>query len=112
MAKVPKHVKDAVWKKYMRNKLEGKCYCCGIETITVFNFEVGHNIAKSKGGPNDIENLRPICKGCNASMRTQSIESFRAKHFASNTRKLAVGKRKKKSSGDEIDKFDKWLGFR
>lgn len=82
--KVPKAVKDATWKKWMGYKTEGKCYCCKMETISVFNFEVGHNKAKSKGGSNDIENLRPICKGCNTSMRTQSIESFRAKHFSSN----------------------------
>ncbi len=111
MAKVSKTVKNTVWKKYIGNKPEGKCYCCGV-TISFFSFEAGHNKAKSKGGSNDIENLRPICKDCNASMKTQSIESFRAKHFASNTRKLPAGKRKKKSTGDEIDKFDKWLGFR
>jgi hypothetical protein len=32
MAKIPKTVKDATWKKYMDNKTEGKCYCCNIET--------------------------------------------------------------------------------
>jgi len=84
MVKVPKAVKDATWKKYMSNKNEGKCYCCGIETISVFNFEIGHNKARSKGGGNQIENLRPICKTCNTSMGTQSIESFRKKHFTSN----------------------------
>jgi hypothetical protein len=88
MARIPKAVKDATWKKYMGYKTEGKCYCCKMETISVFSFEVGHNKAKSKGGSNDIENLRPICKGCNTSMGTQSIESFRAKHFASNNTKL------------------------
>jgi hypothetical protein len=83
MVRIPKAVKDATWKKYMGYKTEGKCYCCKMETINVFNFEVGHNKARSKSGSDDIENLRPICKGCNTSMRTQSIENFRAKHFAS-----------------------------
>ena len=87
MVKVPKAVKDNTWKKYMGNKPEGKCYCCRMETISVFNFEVGHNKARSKGGSDQIENLRPICKTCNTSMATQSIESFRAKHFTSNRSK-------------------------
>jgi len=93
MVRVPKAVKDATWKKYMGFKTEGKCYCCKMETISVFNFEVGHNKAKSKGGSNDIENLRPICKSCNTSMRTQSIESFRAKHFSSTTSGLTKSSR-------------------
>ena len=92
MVKVPKAVHDSTWKKYMGDKTEGKCYCCRIETITVFNFEVGHNKARSKGGSDDIDNLRPICKTCNTSMGTQSIESFRAKHFS------AAGSRSTNSS--------------
>jgi len=112
MARVPKAVKDAVWKKYMRAKTEGKCYCCRIEPISVFNFEVGHNKAKSKQGSDDIDNLRPICKGCNSSMKTQSIESFRAKHFASNSIRESATKRKPKSTNNAIDRFDKWLGYR
>jgi hypothetical protein len=95
MVKVPKAVKDATWKKYLGNKPEGKCYCCKMVTISFFDFEVGHNKARSKGGSDQIENLRPICKSCNTSMGTQSIESFRAKHFASNSAKqLGVKKRR------------------
>jgi hypothetical protein len=93
MVKVPKAVHDSVWKKYMGNKTEGRCYCCKLETITVFNFEVGHNKARIKGGSDDIENLRPICKTCNTSMATQSIESFRAKHFSFTTSGLTKSSR-------------------
>jgi len=93
MAKVPKAVHDSVWKKYMGNKTNGKCYCCELETINFFNFEVGHNKARIKGGSDAIENLRPICKTCNTSMATQSIESFRAKHFSSPTSGLIKSSR-------------------
>jgi hypothetical protein len=94
MTRIPKAVKDATWKKYMGSKNEGKCYCCRIETISVFNFEVGHNKARSQGGSDQIENLRPICKTCNTSMGTQSIESFRKKHFASSTGNPTKGTKK------------------
>lgn len=36
--------------------------------MDVFNFHVGHNIPESKGGDMVLENLRPICQGCNLSM--------------------------------------------
>ena len=103
MVRVPKAVKDATWKKYMGYKTEGKCYCCRMETISVFNFEIGHNKAKAKGGSNDIENLRPICKGCNTSMGTQSIESFRAKHFSSNSSSKSNATQKKPLTRDKLN---------
>jgi len=45
--------------------------------MTPFHFEVGHNIPRSKGGLNDIDNLRPICGNCNRSMSdSYTIEEF------------------------------------
>ena len=120
--KVSQAERAQTWKKYMGDKPEGKCYCCGIETINFFNFEVGHNIAKSKGGRNHVDNYRPICRTCNASMGKQSIESFRAKHFAPKEQDTAnkvrrthgvqpAKKVKKKSTMSEIDRFDKRWGL-
>jgi|GEM_PF-2702574 len=78
---IPKGVRDSVWKMYAGvDKTEGKCYVCGT-TITVFNFDVGHNKAKAKGGSDKIDNLRPICRSCNSSMGTMSIETYKAKHY-------------------------------
>ena len=39
--------------------------------MTVFEFEVGHNIPESKGGTLDLDNLRPICHQCNIGMGNQ-----------------------------------------
>lgn len=80
---IPKAVRASVWKFYMKGKPEGKCYCCGTETISFTNFEVGHNKAVAKGGSDSIDNLRPICRTCNSSMGTKSIESFKKKYFPS-----------------------------
>ncbi len=102
MARIPKAVKEAVWKKYMGNKREGKCYCCR-KTIDFFDFDVGHNSARSKGGPNQVENLRSICRSCNLSMGTKTTEKFRADHFTPNKGKQP------KSPSNAIDEFDKWL---
>jgi len=78
---IPKAVKITVWNKYIgADKAEGKCYVCG-RTIHVTDFDLGHNKAVSKGGGNNIINLRPICRTCNNSMRTTSIETFKARHF-------------------------------
>ena len=79
--KIPKAVKDTVWAKYIgADKAEGKCYVCK-RTIHITEFDLGHNKAKAKGGGDSISNLRPICRTCNASMHTTSIETFKARHF-------------------------------
>lgn len=37
-------------------------------TITVFDFQSGHNVPESKGGKTNIDNLLPICARCNVCM--------------------------------------------
>ena len=111
MAGIPKSVKELVWNKYIGEKQEGKCYCCRVRTITAFNFEAGHVISKKNGGQPVVENLRPVCKPCNGSMGVKNLEDFRAENFPTGNKKQIKSKGKKKSSSNEIDKFDKWLGF-
>lgn len=78
---IPKAVKITVWNKYIgTDKAEGKCYVCK-KTIHVTDFDCGHNKAVARNGNNNISNLRPICRTCNLSMRTTSIETFKARHF-------------------------------
>lgn len=67
--KLPKGVKEQVWLKTFGKKFESKCYirwCKNI--INVYDFHVGHNVPKSKGGNDHIDNLKPICSRCNTSM--------------------------------------------
>jgi len=93
---IPKSVKDAVWAKYMgMDKAEGKCYVCK-RTIHISSFDIGHNKAISKGGSDSITNLRPICRSCNNSMGTMSIEAYKKKYFSRSEKKPAKKKTAKR----------------
>lgn len=66
---IPVALREQVWIARMGRRFEGKCpttWCTN--NITVFDFQSGHNIPESKGGPTDITNLIPICSRCNLSM--------------------------------------------
>lgn len=67
--KIPKALREQVWITHLGKKFESKCYVSWCKnTITVFDFQSGHNIPESKGGKTDISNLYPICARCNLSM--------------------------------------------
>lgn len=78
--KIPKALREQVWLLHCGQHFSTKCcvtWCKNI--ITPFNFEVGHNIPKSKGGATEIANLRPICSQCNKSMSNlYTIDEFNA----------------------------------
>lgn len=77
---IPKSVREQVWKKYMTNE-NGKCFCCNARTISYYDFEVGHNKAVARGGKDNINNLRPICRSCNSSMGTMNIETYKRRYY-------------------------------
>jgi len=67
--KIPKALREQVWRTLCGDVFKTKCivvWCTN--SITVFDFEVGHNIPESKGGTLTLSNLRPICSQCNRSM--------------------------------------------
>lgn len=66
---IPVALREQVWLKQMGRVFEGKCpttWCTN--NITVFDFQSGHNIPESKGGPTKLDNLIPLCSRCNLSM--------------------------------------------
>jgi len=68
-AKIPLALREEVWRHWMGEKFKSKCcvkWCTN--TLTAFDFAVGHNIPESKGGTLELGNLRPICNRCNTSM--------------------------------------------
>jgi hypothetical protein len=59
---------------YIRDK--GVCKLCN-ERVDPFSFEVGHDLAHSKGGKLDLQNAILLCSLCNKSMRTLSLKQAR-----------------------------------
>ena len=59
---------------YARDK--GVCRICK-EKVNPFYFEVGHDIAHSKGGKLTLQNAILLCSLCNKSMRTLSLKQAR-----------------------------------
>ena len=55
------------------------------------DFECGHIIPYSQGGPTSLENLRPVCKGCNRSMGTTNMLDYKShlKIFKRNTSNIS-----------------------
>lgn len=104
--RIPKNVRETVWQIYNPNSLSGKCYCCG-RTITHDIFEIGHDKAISKGGSNKIPNLRPICKQCNSSMGTMSIEEFKEQWFGTVSRESDTEENNVEGNNDTISKWKK-----
>ena len=64
-----KKIREEVWLRNNGDIFSNKCYVkwCS-NKITVFNFEIGHDIPRARGGTNSIDNLKTICRNCNQSM--------------------------------------------
>ena len=66
---LPKAVREQVWIGHNGKVFEHKCHITWCTNkINVFNFQVGHDIPRSKGGSDKLSNLKPICSNCNLSM--------------------------------------------
>jgi HRDC domain/HNH endonuclease len=74
-------MRQNVWKTYIGAYVaQTKCMCCGLNDIDVWTFENGHVLSRSGGGLSSIENLRPICRTCNASMGVMNMDDFMKMH--------------------------------
>jgi 5-methylcytosine-specific restriction endonuclease McrA len=69
-----KTIRQLVWNRYIGARWGwGYCWSCNSTMITAFEYECGHVMARSKGGEDTVENLRPICGLCNRSMGTENM---------------------------------------
>jgi 5-methylcytosine-specific restriction endonuclease McrA len=67
--KIPVAFREQIWIRTIGKEFEGKCPTRWCQNrITVFDFQSGHNIPESKGGPTIPDNLIPLCSRCNMSM--------------------------------------------
>lgn len=71
-----KQMKRMVWKSTF-GETQTSCKVKGCkEKISWWTFEAGHDLAEAKGGKIELSNLRPICRGCNNSMKTLSYNEW------------------------------------
>ena len=70
--KIPKALREALWLKFCGKSFEVKCHTTWCQNrITAYDFQAGHNVPESRGGPTTLDNLIPICSRCNLSMGSQ-----------------------------------------
>ena len=78
--KIPMAVRNTVWLKWIKDKNNAKCFCCKLESITTANWHCGHIVSEKNGGKIHLNNLRPICAGCNCSMGRMNMYDFIEKY--------------------------------
>lgn len=88
---IPKALKEAVWRKYFANQIDGNCPICN-KIISLTAHDCGHIVAESKGGVTEIENLRPVCKSCNTSMATKDMDEFKRMFMKFEDMEICVSK--------------------
>ena len=72
-----KAVRRKVWEQHFGPVYSGKCVTTWCkQLINVWNFQVAHDVARSLGGPNTVNNLVPMCAECNGSMGTTSLKEW------------------------------------
>lgn len=66
-------IRAEIWEKS-----NGKCWYCGKAMNPFLDFSIDHFIPVINNGTDEIFNLVPCCRSCNASKNSRDIESFRA----------------------------------
>ena len=78
---IPRAVRFTVWNTYVgKSQGMGECCCCRA-FVSQQDFECGHVLAASKGGSDDVANLRVLCHSCNSSMGSMHMDEFIRLYF-------------------------------
>ena len=82
-ATIPKALREQVWLKHVGKVYSAKCRIVWCQnTMTVFDFQSGHDVPESKGGPTTLANMVVICSRCNLSMGNQyTFTEWSQKHY-------------------------------
>ena len=78
---IPKKIRGEAWIRHFGDSTKGSCYCCKIAFGIFDNWHAGHIIARSNGGKDTSDNLRPICGSCNQSMGTENMDAFKSRYY-------------------------------
>jgi len=68
-----------VWQSVYRDTFNGICAMCDknkVELTERTTWEVAHIVPFSKGGSDDLSNLRPLCRACNRSMGSKDFKEY------------------------------------
>jgi 5-methylcytosine-specific restriction endonuclease McrA len=86
---VPKKVKNDSWDIYIGKEF-GQAYCivCDRTKIDSKCFQAGHIVSDKNGGKCTIDNIIPICGGCNQSMGALNMREYVRKNYPVNLEKF------------------------
>lgn len=70
--------RQIIWRRAFGTAGIAMCPLCNLNVIDPFTFEQGHDIAGSRGGTRNPENMLPVCRTCNSSQGTQRFAEFKA----------------------------------
>ena len=75
--KISNIFKRQCWNHWIGEDI-GKIICpvCKLTYITQLNFSCAHIKSESKGGKLELDNVRPVCCGCNSSVYTNDLTNF------------------------------------
>ena len=83
--RIPKKIKNDSWDKYIGpNIADELCVCCQTTSINAKDFIAGHIISEHNGGQVIVDNIMPICSGCNLSMSSENMRDFIENHYPNN----------------------------
>lgn len=70
-----------VWERTNGENYKAACYAgCGVILNCMTGWEMGHDEPRSKGGTDELDNLRPICFKCNRQMGNRyTIEQWKTR---------------------------------
>lgn len=57
----------------LKARYDYRCLCCGKQEPEI-KLTVDHVIPYSKGGPNTIDNIQPLCQGCNSIKSVDDVD--------------------------------------
>ena len=81
--KIPKNVRKNVWNHWIgAEKGLTNCPVCNlVELDKGGDYHCGHVISELCGGSLEIDNLRPICSGCNSSMGAMNMFTYAKTYY-------------------------------